>query len=269
MVVAVGDGVDDGWVGARVVCETYFSTCGACEWCRDGQPEPLPRAALDRLVRRRRLRAAGHRPGDQPPSHPGLARRARCRAARAARVRLPLPARSAEGRRSAIACWSPGRGLSGCSRRRSRGRSAGRCCSSVCRRTSRGSDVARALGFETADEAVQPGSFDVVVECSGSAGGAAACLEAARRRRALRPDRRVRQARHAFPSTGSSRRSSSSPRASPRRRAPGGGRSSSIESRRLELGPLVSEVAPLAAWERVFADLRAGRGVKVVFDPRL
>ena len=42
-----------------------------------------------------------------------------------------------------------------------------------------------------------------------------------------------------------------------------------VEERRVDLEPLVSEVAPLAAWERVFADLRAGRGVKVVFDPRL
>jgi hypothetical protein len=32
---------------------------------------------------------------------------------------------------------------------------------------------------------------------------------------------------------------------------------------------LLSEVVPLDAWERVFADLRAARGVKYVFDPRL
>jgi threonine dehydrogenase-like Zn-dependent dehydrogenase len=42
-----------------------------------------------------------------------------------------------------------------------------------------------------------------------------------------------------------------------------------IEERRVALEPVVSEVAPLPAWERVFADLRAGRGIKVVFDPRL
>jgi hypothetical protein len=30
----------------------------------------------------------------------------------------------------------------------------------------------------------------------------------------------------------------------------------------------VSEVVPLSDWERVFADLRAGRAIKVVFDPR-
>jgi L-iditol 2-dehydrogenase len=42
-----------------------------------------------------------------------------------------------------------------------------------------------------------------------------------------------------------------------------------IEERRAELEPLVSEVLPLEDWERVFADLRAGRAVKYVFDPRL
>ncbi len=42
-----------------------------------------------------------------------------------------------------------------------------------------------------------------------------------------------------------------------------------IERRAVELEPLVSEVVPLDAWERAFGDLRAGRRMKVVFDPRL
>jgi len=33
----VGDGVDASWLGARVVPETYFATCGVCEHCRAGQ----------------------------------------------------------------------------------------------------------------------------------------------------------------------------------------------------------------------------------------
>jgi L-iditol 2-dehydrogenase len=37
-VAVVGDGVDDSWVGARVACETYFETCGECHHCRDGKP---------------------------------------------------------------------------------------------------------------------------------------------------------------------------------------------------------------------------------------
>jgi L-iditol 2-dehydrogenase len=42
-----------------------------------------------------------------------------------------------------------------------------------------------------------------------------------------------------------------------------------IEDKAIELEPLVSEVVPLGAWESAFADLRAGKGIKVVMDPRL
>ena len=30
-VAEAGDGVDHGWLGARVAVETFFSTCGVCE----------------------------------------------------------------------------------------------------------------------------------------------------------------------------------------------------------------------------------------------
>ena len=36
-VVALGDGVEGVEVGERVTTETYFSTCGACRYCRNGQ----------------------------------------------------------------------------------------------------------------------------------------------------------------------------------------------------------------------------------------
>lgn len=36
-VVEVGEGVTSDWVGRRVVCETYFSTCGVCKMCRSGR----------------------------------------------------------------------------------------------------------------------------------------------------------------------------------------------------------------------------------------
>ena len=37
VVDSVGDGVDPEWLGAVVVTETYFSTCGTCSHCRDGR----------------------------------------------------------------------------------------------------------------------------------------------------------------------------------------------------------------------------------------
>lgn len=42
VVQAVGPDVDPAWIGERVACETFFSTCGVCEWCRDGRPNLCP-----------------------------------------------------------------------------------------------------------------------------------------------------------------------------------------------------------------------------------
>lgn len=41
-----------------------------------------------------------------------------------------------------------------------------------------------------------------------------------------------------------------------------------VEARAVALEPLVSEVLPLADWERAFARTRAGEAVKLVLDPR-
>ena len=42
-----------------------------------------------------------------------------------------------------------------------------------------------------------------------------------------------------------------------------------IESRRVALEPLVSEVVPLAEWERAFAATREGSGIKFVLAPSI
>ena len=108
----------------------------------------------------------------------------------------------------------------------------------------------------------------MAVECSGAAGGAAECLDAARRGARYvqigvfgRPVtvpldevfRKELLVTSGFASTHASWLAAMS----------------LIEEHRVELEPLVSEVLPLEDWERVFADLRAGRAVKYVFDPRL
>ena len=41
-----------------------------------------------------------------------------------------------------------------------------------------------------------------------------------------------------------------------------------VERREVELDPLLSEVVPLAEWERAFAATRAGEGIKYALDPR-
>jgi L-iditol 2-dehydrogenase len=37
VVAELGDGVDEDWVGRRVVSETYYATCGRCALCRAGR----------------------------------------------------------------------------------------------------------------------------------------------------------------------------------------------------------------------------------------
>jgi L-iditol 2-dehydrogenase len=41
-----------------------------------------------------------------------------------------------------------------------------------------------------------------------------------------------------------------------------------VTERRVELEPLLTEVVPLADWERAFASTRAAEGIKFVLDPR-
>jgi L-iditol 2-dehydrogenase len=131
-------------------------------------------------------------------------------------------------------------------------------------------ETARGLGFPTgyAEEGVPGEAFEVAVECSGSQAGAVACLEAAARggryvqvgvfgKPVTLPLDLVFQKElvltSGFASTPASWRRALR----------------LISARQVELEPLVGEVYPLEAWERVFSDLRAGRLVKAVFDPRL
>ena len=130
--------------------------------------------------------------------------------------------------------------------------------------------VAASLGFEIAlaEELEADERFHVAIECSGSAGGATACLLGARRggryvqigvfgKPVTIPLDSVFQKELVVTSG-----FASTPRSWRRALA-------FVEDRRVELEPLVSEVVPLEAWERVFDDLRAGKAIKYVFDPRL
>lgn len=266
-VAEIGEGVDPAWLGARVVCETYYSTCGACEWCRDGRPNLCPeRRSIGSFVdggfaRQVVVPAANlHRVPDWLDEH-------------AAALAEPLacvchclldPARVVAGDRVLVTGPGPVGLLAA-----QVARALGGEVVVVGLPTDEGRlEAARGLGFEVAYAGDDAGTFDAVVECSGSAGGAAACLEAARRggryvqigvfgKPVTVPLDRVFQKELVLTSG-----FASTPRSWRRALA-------LIEGRRVALEPLVSEVAPLEAWERVFADLRAGRGIKVVFDPRL
>jgi L-iditol 2-dehydrogenase len=117
------------------------------------------------------------------------------------------------------------------------------------------------------DDGAGVDDVDVAIEASGAAGGLQACL------RTVVPAGRLvqigifgREIRAAFDLMLVKEIAFSSGFASPPRswrRA-----MALIEDRTVQLDPLVSEVAPLSAWERVFGDLRAGRGMKAILDPR-
>lgn len=266
VVVELGEGVEPGWLGERVVSETYSSTCGRCQWCLDGRVNLCPErrsigSAVDGafaphvVVPARNL----HRLPDWLDEHAAaLAEPLAC----VCHCLLDPPLVSPTDR---VLVTGPGPvGLLAAQVARACG---GRVLLSGLSSDEARLAVARRLGLGTAVAGEALADQDVVIECSGSASGAAACLEAAARggryvqvgvfgKPVTVPLDRVFQKELVVTSG-----FASTPRSW--RRA-----MSLIEGRVVELEPLVSEVAALAEWERVFADLREGRGIKVVFDPR-
>jgi L-iditol 2-dehydrogenase len=275
VVAAIGEGVDASWLGARVACETYFSTCGVCEWCRDGRPNLCPErrsigSAVDGGFAAQVIVPAGnlHRLPAWLDEH-------------AAPLAEPLacvchclcdPSAVVPGDQVLVTGAGP-IGLLAAQVVRAFG---GRVLVTGLARDATRLAAARELGFDT-EVAEDPKAFarfegrlgaDVVVECSGSEAGATACLEAARRggryvqigvfgRPVTVPLDLVFEKELVVTSG-----FASTPRSW--RRA-----LSLIEQHSVELQPLVSDIVPLTAWERAFADLRAGRALKIVFDPRL
>ena len=263
---AAGADVSPGWVGTRVVSETYYSTCRICAWCRDGRPNLCPeRRSIGSfadgafapfvIVPVQNLHPVPDWLGDHAASlAEPLACVCHC---------LCDPAVVAAGDRVLITGPGPV-GLLAAQVARAHGAAV-----TVVGLASDGArlDAARELGFATTTEA-EPETASVVIECSGAAGGARTALEAAERgaryvqigvfgKDVEVPLDRVFQKELVVTSG-----FASTPRSW--RRA-----MTLIEDRAIELEPLVSDVVPLDEWEHVFADLRAGRGIKVVFDPRL
>src|SRR5438067_1805959 len=179
VVAQLGEGVDPGWRGARVVTETYFSTCGRCGWCRAGRPNLCPaRRSIGSHV------DGGFAPRLDVPAR-NLHRIPDWLDGRAAAMAEPLacccnslldPDRIVEGERVLVVGPGP----------------IGLLAAQIAR--AEGGDVhlrgtprdgarlaaAAALGFETSttdDDAV--GEFDVVVECSGSEAGMSFALRSA------------------------------------------------------------------------------------------
>ena len=261
-VAEVGEGVDSGWLGARVAVETFFSTCGVCEHCRAGK--------LSVCAQRRSI--GTHVDG-------GMAPRLILPARNLHRVPDALPdAAAALSEPLACVCNSMldpsavqpgdevlviGPGAIGLIAAQ-----VARACGG--RVTVLGTDrdvarlaLARELGFAT--EGGEPA--DVVVECSGSAGGIASALRAARPRgRIVQMGLRGADVTipydlicfHELTVTSGFAANPDSWRRAMRL----------LEDGAVQLAPLITEVVPLADWQRAFDASRAGAGVKYVIDPR-
>lgn len=265
VVDAVGDETDAGLLGRRVVCETYYSVCGICDWCRTGRIN---------LCTSRRSIGSFENGGFAPflvlpvvnlhvlPDSVGdiegvLAEPLACVAqclldppvvGSGDRVLVTGP--GAMGQLAAQVAASAGGVVTLAGLERDAGRLS----------------VAESLGIHTTTVAPEREAFDVVIECSGSAPGAAAALRAARRggryvqvgifgRDVSVPFDLVLYKElvvtSGFASTPASWRRAMA----------------LIAQRQVTLAPLVTRQVPLADWAVAFEAAAAGEGIKTVVVP--
>jgi L-iditol 2-dehydrogenase len=264
-VVEAGEGVDGAWLGARVVSETYYSTCGHCPYCLAGRTSICPErrsigthvdgAFAPRLV----VPATNlHRIPDWLDAHvAAMSEPVAC-------VCNSLLDRSDLREGDEVLVTGPGTvGLLAAQVARAAGGTV------HVRGTPRDRARLRAaqrLGFATSTTDDGPLEADVAIECSGHESGMAFALES------VRPGGRYvlmglagkpvtipfdlvcfheLTVTAGFASTKSSWNLAMD----------------LIERRAVELEPLLSEVVPLERWQEAFAATRAGEGIKFVLDP--
>jgi len=267
-VAAAGDGVDPGWLGVRVACETYFSVCGRCPACREGTPNLCPErrsigskedggfARWLTLPVRNLWRLPDH-----VGRHAGaLAEPLAC----VTRCLFDPPVVNAGDRVLVVGPGTMGLLTAQCARA-----AGGAVTVAGLERDRHRLEMARRLGLDThaIGSGDAPGEFDVVAEASGHPGGAATAFGSVRK-----GGRYVQVGIFGGPVTVPldtvlyHELVVTSGNAS----TPGSWRRAMalLEARGVDLDPLVSEVIPLAEWERAFAATRAGQGVKHVLDPR-
>ncbi len=264
-VAEVGDDTDAHWIGARVACETYYSSCDACDFCRSGRRNLCPdRRSLGSfenggfaafvLMPIINLHALPDSLGvlDGVLSEP-LACVTHC---------LMDPAVVNAG--DSVLVTGPG--------------AMGQLAAQVAK--AQGGDVllaglekdvarlsiAQGLGIRTTTNPPAAESFDVVIECSGSAPGAAGALRAAKRggryvqvgifgKDVMLPIDQILY-KELVVSSGFASTPVSWRRAM-----------LLIEQGLVQLGPLVTRQVPIADWQQAFAAAQAGEGIKTVVVP--
>jgi L-iditol 2-dehydrogenase len=268
-VAALGEGVDESWMGARVAVETYFYYCERCQYCRNGRPNLCSqRRSIGSHVDggfaewltlpARNL----HRLPDSVGRHAGaLTEPLAC----VAQILFDPPLLSSGDRVLVV-----GPGTMGMLTAQSVRAAGGEVILVGLERDRARLDIAADLGFEArvvGDPGVGDG-FDAVCECSGAAAGGAMALDAVRK-----GGRYIQVGIYGNPVTididqvlykevtytsGFASTPASWERAM-----------RLLEGGAVDLDRLVSEVVPLPDWENAFAATRAGEGMKFVLNPRI
>jgi L-iditol 2-dehydrogenase len=265
VVESVGDDVDAAWVGVRVACETYYSSCEKCDWCRTGRRNLCPfrrslgsfeNGGFARFVVMPVLNL--HRLPDYLGEFDGvlaepLACVAQCLLDPSivnAGDRVLVIGPGAMGQLAAQVVKAQGGNVVLAGLEKDADRLA----------------VAASLGIGTMTTVPDADSYDVVIECSGSSPGAANALRAARRgaryvqvgifgREVTLPFDTVLykelQVTSGFASTAASWRRTMA----------------LIEQRLVTLGPLVTRIVPIEDFAAAFDAAAAGDGIKTVIVP--
>lgn len=267
-VAAVGSPEHESWLGKRVALETYFSTCDECPHCRSGKPN------LCDLRRSIGSREDGGFAGWitvpvanlwELPDHIGefsgaLTEPLAC----VAHCLLDPPVINAGDN---VLVTGPGTmGLLTAQVARALG---GNVTIAGLGRDRPRLEIAQSLGLATMvldEDASLDFEPDVVCECSGSAAGMAYALEQVRKGgRYIQVGIAGKPVNIPFDhvlykelivTSGNASTPTSWKRAI-----------RLLEDKLVELDPLVTEAAPLTDWERVFAAVRAGEGLKYVIAP--
>lgn len=179
-VESVGDPTDLHWVSVRVACETYFSTCESCEWCRSGKRNLCPQrrsigsfenGGLTRYVVVPILNLH-----ELPENLEGLEGVLLEPLACVTQCLLDPPIVSAGDRVLVIGPGTMGQLYAQVSMMM-----GGEALLAGLEKDAARLQEAHGLGISTTSTAPEPDWFDVVIECSGSSAGVASALRSARR----------------------------------------------------------------------------------------
>jgi L-iditol 2-dehydrogenase len=269
-VAEVGDGVDASWLGSRVACETYFSYCEVCDYCRDGKPNlcaerrsigsredggfarwlTLPARGLWRLPEGVGLHAGA------------LVEPLAC----VTRCLFDPPVISAGDTVLVV-----GPGTMGMLTAQAARAAGGVVTVAGLERDRERLELAATLGFRTVISSglsLDLGEFDVVAEASGQESGAQLAFAAARKNgryvqvgifgRPVTVPLDLVLYRELTMNSGNASTPQSWHRAL-----------QLLEAGLVDLDVLVTDIVPLDEWERAFAATRAGDGMKILLDPRM